>query len=182
MNTVLPLLLTSGPYAVSPEQVPVIEDAKSCYYIGSSSIPNAKDGNLEKGWSYNPMDIFWCPVRHPESNEHIFGVFRRDGKVYIRGCNQFDGIVQGLYIPVSNILIYSVHVHDYFCAPQGPRVCVDGGRDYLKIGYEKPEDFTVVKINLTERTYHDESGNLTGEYILPCSSVGQPNRNRSDGA
>lgn len=163
------VLLSSGPYSITPKQIPVVEDAKNCFYIGTSSVPNAKDGSLEKGWSYTPLDIFWTPIRHPESMSHMFGLFRREGKIWIRGVNEFDGKIQGVFIPSHNTLIYSCHVHDFFCPPEGiPRVCVDGGRDYLKYNYEHANQFETCTIDLTERTF--ESEHFEGHYTVPFSS------------
>lgn len=188
----LPQLLISGPYSVSPLQIPTIEETKGCYYIGSTSIPVKKDrprrdvddeykpwlyvespgqeGNVE--WSYTPLDIFWQPIVHAHSDEHLFGLYRREGTLYIRSTNHFDGIVGGIYIPSTNVLTYSTYRHDFFCpndpTPEAVRVCVDGGRDYLRILGE-PGAYEIVTINLIGRTFHGDNVPLT-EFTVPCSS------------
>lgn len=168
-------LYTSGPYCVSPDQIPIVEDAKNARYIGSSSIPNAKDGSLEKGWSNIPLDLFWQPEKHAESGEHLFGIFRREGQIFIRGANKFTGIVEGVYLPRDNILMYSCHVHDYFCAPDGmTRVCVDGGRDYLRTGFTTPEDYESVTIDLIRMEYVLNDQRHPYEYPVSRSALPLP--------
>lgn len=170
-TTPLPKLYTSGPYAVSPEQIPVVEDARKCFYIGASSIPIKRD-DPTSGWSYTPLDLFWCPVRHPVSNEHMFGLYRKDGQIMIRGVNGFNGVVTGVYVPANNILLYSIYRHDFF-APEGlpegsPRVAVDGGRDYFRV-VGNATDYQTVTIDLTERVYYGPDRKRK-DFILPCSS------------
>lgn len=172
MVSTLPRLLIEGPQYLSPENIRVVEEVKNARYIGASSIPVRKPTEEDKArtprdrftrevasdfeWSYRPLSVFWQAVKHPDSGEHTFGLYLNDGKIMVRSTNMWSGIVTGVFIPSTNVLTYSTHRHDFYCpndaVHDAPRVCIDGGRDYLRI-LGNSEDYECVTIDLVKRTF-----------------------------
>ena len=80
--------------------------------------------------SNEPMDIFYRETPHPTFGNHYFGLYPREGEVYITDADYIEEVEFGMVKDESGVFQYSQFRHDYRTFNNG--AMIDGGRAYIR--------------------------------------------------
>lgn len=149
---------------LTAQEILSIEAAREADYIGDSQMPirEVPEG-VTPEWSRQAAAFFW-QANPPPGYKSIFAVVHQPGKgVVIMGPNGFDGVVEAVYSASKPYYVsYSAHGHDFHSIDPMGNVCVDGGRNYMRIVGD-PGTYHVGKLDLITRTLYDQDGEPIGE-------------------
>ena len=111
---------------IVPIKPSTVEKMKEATYVADLCI-KTKSGI----WSDEPVAVFYQPHPKEAHHKHYFGLFYRDGHVYIcDATSAVEEVIQGTEAEDGEI-IFSRFRHDYRTSKDGTAM-VDGGRDYFK--------------------------------------------------
>lgn len=71
--------------------------------------------------------------------------------LFVFGMEKFEPVIDAVYLPETDVLMYSRYQHDFFYDPTG-KVAVDGGRDYGRILGDR-DSYVCVPYNLMTKTF-----------------------------
>lgn len=139
-------------FFLSEVNIQITELVKEAKYMGYWSV-RAKNG----GWTEMPIDIFYQPKKtHPDHSDY-FGIFKRDGKIFIcDGASAFAEPIRVLVTKDGKVLV-SRYVHNYVGDEKGS--FVDGGREYMRssvIPGDRVGSFTVKNGEFVFEGFQDE--------------------------
>ncbi len=156
--------LTLPNACLSSETIAAIAASKNAEYLGDTQIPvRPTPEGARPDWSSHPVALFW-QADPPTNFANLFVAWRKmDNKLYIAGPNGFDGVVEAVYTTCKPWYVsYSAYGHDFHAIGPSSSICVDGGRDYMRIVGERGE-YAVGKLDLITRTLYDSDGEPIGE-------------------
>jgi hypothetical protein len=121
-----------------PIDVDAVEKKKNAKFVCETCLRTA-DG----GWSYSPVQIYWQEKPPVEGYSNYFGIFVRDGSVFITSGQ--SAVDEPIYaIRNDGEIGYSRYRHDY--RPVGGNgVGIDGGRDYTRV-IGRPDEYLTLQI------------------------------------
>lgn len=121
-----------GNSSYQPINIKKVEEHYDAKFIGDFCLKTVREG-----WSETPLAIFYA--NNPDVSQghtHYFGVFVRDGLLYItKGDSAFEEPITGI-IADNGEVVFSRYRHD-FTYSTDQSVWIDGGRDYCRSSIPK---------------------------------------------
>jgi len=130
----------------SEDTIRRLEEIYKAVYVCDSQI------KTKSGWSDNPVAVFYTAQPHPEGSNY-FGIFMRDKKPFI--CNAESALAPFVgAVKKNGDIVYSRFRHDY--VEFDGAYCIDGGRDYVRLGGPEMPQTVQLKIEGSTVTVVDK--------------------------